>query len=341
MPNEADTCRKFVVPKLQSAGWDEEPYCINEQKTFTDGRIIVTGQRSKRRPGQRADYILRYRPDFPIAVVEAKPTYATSSDGLQQAKEYAEILGLKFAYSTNGTGIVEFDYTTGVESKLDQFPNPEELWNRLTQDESITDAAGKKILAPTYRVGEFTPRYYQEIAINRVVQKIASGENRILLTMATGTGKTFVAFQICWKLWTSKWNQAGNQRKPRFLFLADRNILVDDPMAKTFAPFADARFKITGGKSVHSREMYFATYQSLAEDANRTGLFREFAKDFFDLIIIDECHRGSARETSSWRDILDYFSPASLLNRSERIYTHANQRVRLHRCFNKMQRSWF
>lgn len=313
MANEADTCRRFVVPKLQAAGWDDEPHQINEQRTFTDGRIIVAGARGKRRPGKRADYILRHRADFPIAVVEAKPSYANTGDGLQQAKEYAEILGLKFAYATNGKGIVEFDYTTGLETSIDAFPTPSELWHRLTSSEQISDEAEGNILAPAYHLSGFDPRYYQEIAINRAVQAIAGGGSRILLTMATGTGKTVVAFQICWKLWSSRWNLSGGHRKPRILFLADRNILVDDPMSKTFAPFGDARHKITGGNSIHSREMYFATYQSIAEDANRVGLFRDYAPDFFDLIVIDECHRGSARATSSWRKILDYFEPATKL----------------------------
>ena len=310
MPNEADTCRRYVVPRLQAAGWDNDPYRINEQVTFTDGRIIVAGQRSRRRPGKRADYILRFRPDFAIAVVEAKPTYATPGEGLQQAKDYAEILGLKFAYATNGHGIVEFDYTTGLEREISAFPTPAELWARLTADQSLTSDAAERLLSPAYHLSGKSPRYYQEIAINRAVQAVAQGNPRILLTMATGTGKTVVAFQICWKLWNSRWNRAGEHRRPRILYLADRNILVDDPMAKTFAPFGDARWKIAGGRAIQSREMYFAIYQSIASDANRPGLYREFAPDFFDLIIVDECHRGSARDDSNWREILDYFQPA-------------------------------
>jgi len=310
MPNEADTCRRYVVPRLQAAGWDNDPYRINEQVTFTDGRIVVAGRRGRRRPGKRADYILRYRPDFPIAVVEAKPTYATPGEGLQQAKDYAEILGLKFAYATNGHGIIEFDYTTGLEREIAEFPTPEELWARLTKDESLSTEAGDRLLVPAYHLSGKSPRYYQEIAINRAVQAVAQNNPRILLTMATGTGKTVVAFQICWKLWSSRWNRTGEYRRPRILYLADRNILVDDPMAKIFAPFGDARWKIANGRAVHSREMYFAIYQSIARDANRPGLYREFAPDFFDLIIVDECHRGSARDDSNWREILDYFEPA-------------------------------
>lgn len=310
MPNEADTCRRYIVPRLQAAGWDADPYRINEQVTFTDGRIVVTGQRGRRRPGKRADYILRYRPDFPIAVVEAKASYATPGEGLQQAKEYAEILGLRFAYSTNGHGIVEFDFATGIERELSEFPTPEELWNRLQDDQSLTETESEQILVPAYHLSGKSPRYYQEIAINRTIQAIAQSRQRVLLTMATGTGKTVVAFQICWKLWNSRWNRTGEHRRPRILYLADRNILVDDPMAKTFAPFGDARWKITGGRAVQSREMYFSIYQSIASDANRPGLYREYAPDFFDLIIVDECHRGSARDDSNWREILEYFEPA-------------------------------
>lgn len=310
MANEADTCRRYVVPRLQAAGWENEPHRINEQVTFTDGRIVVAGQRSRRRPGKRSDYILRYRPDLAIAVVEAKAEYATPGDGLQQAKDYAEILGLKFAYATNGHGIVEFDYLTGLERELDAFPTPAELWVRLTSGESLSPDAAERLLAPAYHLSGKSPRYYQEIAINRAIQAIATGNRRSLLTMATGTGKTVVAFQICWKLWASRWNRTGEHRRPRILYLADRNILIDDPMAKTFAPFGDARWKIENGQAVQSREMYFAIYQAIARDEHRPGLYREFAPDFFDLIIVDECHRGSARDNSNWREILDYFEPA-------------------------------
>lgn len=309
MPNEADTCRRYVVPRLQAAGWDNDSYRINEQVTFTDGRIIVAGRRGHRRPGKRADYVLRYRADFPIAVVEAKPTYATPADGLQQAKDYAEILGLKFAYATNGEGIVEFDYLTGLERNIGAFPTPDELWSRLNQREQLSPRATELVLAPAYHQLGRLPRYYQEIAISRAVQAIAQGVPRVLITMATGTGKTEVAFQICWKLWSSGWNRIGQNRKPRILYLADRNILVEDPMSKTFAPLGDARHRISG-QAVHGREMYFATYQAIARDERRPGLYREYASDFFDLIIVDECHRGSARDDSNWREILEYFQPA-------------------------------
>ena len=308
--NEADTCRTYVVPKLQAAGWDTDPHRISEQVTFTDGRIIVAGRKARRRPGKRADYILRFRPDMPIGVVEAKPEYKTPGEGLQQAKEYAEILGLKFAYGTNGAGIVEFDYTTGLERELDAFPTPDQLWSRLCGEQQLTPDQADRLLAPSYHLSGKSPRYYQVIAINRTVQALLQGRRRVLLTMATGTGKTVVAFQICWKLWNSHWNREGAHRRPRILYLADRNILIDDPKDKTFAPFGDARWKIENGVAQKGREMYFAIYQAIARDERRPGLYREYAPDFFDLIIVDECHRGSASDTSNWREILEYFEPA-------------------------------
>lgn len=310
MSNEADTCRKYVLPKLVESGWDNEPHRINEQITFTDGRIVLAGNKVKRRPQKRADYLLRYTRDYLIAVVEAKPDYLSAGDGLQQAKDYAEILGLKFAYATNGKEIIEFDYLTGQEQVLSGFPTPEDLWQRLQSSQAITPDAAQRILSPYYHHSGKSPRYYQEIAINRVVQSVLQDKKRILLTMATGTGKTVVAFQICWKLWNARWNATGEHRRPKILYLADRNILVDDPKDKIFAPFGDARWKIENGESNKSREMYFAIYQSLAKDERRPGLYKEYRPDFFDLIIVDECHRGSARDSSNWREILEYFSPA-------------------------------
>ena len=247
---------------------------------------------------------------MPLAVVEAKPRDVQAGDGMQQAKEYAEILGLRFAYATNGLSILEFDYTTGQELELQQFPSPDELWRRLTQTERITDDTAERLLTPSYHLSGKSPRYYQEIAINRSVQAVLQGRPRILLTMATGTGKTDVAFQICWKLWSSHWNQEGSYRRPRILYLSDRSILIDDPKDKIFAPFGDARHKIENGIASKSREMYFAIYQSIARDERRPGLYREYDPAFFDLIIVDECHRGSATDESNWREILEYFHPA-------------------------------
>lgn len=311
MTTEADTCRKYITPKLLASGWDEEPCCINEQRTFTDGRIHREGNRWKRKPQKRADYLLRYTRDFTIAVVEAKPENKPAADGLQQAKEYAEILSLKFAYATNGHEIIEFDFITGRESFLEAFPTPTELWNRLARKEGIEDKQIKScLLTPSNLATGKEPRYYQEIAINRVVQAILRGKRRVLVTMATGCGKTLVAFQICWKLWSSRWNRTGEHRRPKILYLADRNVLVDKPKDIIFAPFGDARYKIENGEVVKSREMYFAIYQAISKDERRPGLYKEFPRDFFDLVIVDECHRGSAREDSNWREILEYFAPA-------------------------------
>jgi type I restriction enzyme R subunit len=311
MPTEADTCRKFVVPKLQAAGWDNEPYSIAEQRTITDGRIVPVGKGFVRRPSKRVDYLLRYRRDFPLAVVEAKSEYKTAADGLQQAKQYAEMLGLKFAYASNGPDTIEFDYFTGVEKTIIAYPSPEELWRRYRDGKQLKDdTAVGQLLTPINFVLRQGERYYQEIAINRAVEAIVTGKRRVLLTMATGTGKTPVAFQICWKLWNACWNRTGEHRRPKILYLSARNILVDDPKDKIFAQFGDARTKIENRNAIKSREIYFAIYQALAKDENRTGLYEEYAKDFFDLVIVDECHRGSAREDSKWREILEYFEPA-------------------------------
>ena len=310
--NEADTCRKYVVPKLQAVGWDDRPHAINEQRTFTDGRIVFVGGSARRGKQKRADYLLRYRPDFPIAIVEAKARYKHAADGLQQAKDYAEILGLRFAYATNGDGIVEFDYTTGTERAVADFPTPEHLWTRLRLADGPTDdRAAERLLTPTFADRTKPLRYYQEIAVNRAIQAVLQRRRRVLLTLCTGAGKTAVAFQICWKLWQARWNARGDSRRPKILFLADRNVLIDDPMAKDFLPFGEARHRIAGGVAAKSRDMYFATYQTMAEDESRPGLYREYGREFFDLIVVDECHRGSARNDSAWREILEWFEPAA------------------------------
>ncbi len=197
-----------------------------------------------------------------------------------------------------------------MEREIDTFPTPDELWRRLAGQEQLAPEVADRLLTPTYNLSGKHPRYYQEIAINRTVRAILLGDRRVLLTMATGTGKTFVAFQICWKLWSSRWNRTGEHRRPKILYLADRNVLVDDPKDKTFTPFGDARIKIGEGELSYGREMYFAIYQAIAKDERRPGLYREFPRDFFDLIVVDECHRGSARDDSNWREILEYFEPA-------------------------------
>jgi len=304
--SEADTCRKEVTPKLYHANWSDEQ--ILEQRTFTDGKIVVLGRKARRKKGKRADYILRYKTDYPIAVIEAKKKYTKAADGLQQAKDYAEILGLNFAYASNGVEIIEYDFTTGLESKIINFPTPEELWKRESIKENIDESIQETLLKPFHSFASKKPRYYQTIAINRAVKKILEGKKRLLLTMATGTGKTTVSFQIIYKLWNNRWNQRNDHRRPKILFIADRSILVNDPHSKDFAIFGDARCLVPDEGIVTSREIYFSTYQSLAEYESKEGNFRKFPRDFFDMIIIDECHRGSASDESNWRKILDYFT---------------------------------
>lgn len=307
--NEADTCRKYITPKLHAAGWDDDQ--IREQVTFTDGRIVPSGRRAVRKEQCRADYILRYTSDYPIAVVEAKAEGVNAYDGFGQAKGYAEILGVKFAYATNGHEILEFDYNTGETRELKRFPSPDQLWERLNRGKSFDDGSRKEqLLSPTR--SKYPLRYYQEIAINRAVEAILSGKKRLLLTLATGTGKTPIAAQIAWKLWNSRWNLKNKHVRPKILFLADRNFLVDDPYTKHFSMFGEARHKIQSEVNT-SRDMYFAIYQAVDDDEWKPGLYREYPADFFDLIIVDECHRGSAKDESNWREILNYFSSAAQL----------------------------
>ena len=305
---EADTCRKFVLPKLYESDWTNEQ--IAEQRYFTAGKIIISGRKGRRTKAKRTDYLLRYTTNFPLAVVEAKASYKTAADGLEQAKEYAQLLGLKFAYATNGIDIIEFDFATGLQTSKENFPTPSELLQRWQEQESCTPKALELLIKPLRPNPDKPLRYYQEIAINRALQAILSGRKRLLLTLATGTGKTSVAFQIAYKLWENRWNRNGEHRRPKILFLADRGVLVDEPHNKDFAVFGEARCIMPDNGFPTSREMYFSTYQALAEDANREGAFRKFPPNFFDLIIIDECHRGSASDESSWRAILDYFTGA-------------------------------
>jgi len=297
LSTEADTCRRYVVKKIYAAGWNDDQ--ISEQKSITHGRIL-TGKKLRRMEPKRPDYILHYKPNQDIAVIEAKAEYKKPADGLQQAIEYAQMLDVKFAYSTNGHGIVEHDFITGKESTRTSFPPVEELWQRLREAEGIDENVAEQLQTPYYNYANMEPRYYQEVAINRAFQAILKGRKRSLLTLATGTGKTFIAFQLCWRLWNARWNRAGEHRRPRVLYLSDRTILIDDPKDKTFAPFGDARHRIRK-EAIKSREIYFATYQSIAEDDTREGVFREYPPDFFDLIIVDECHRGSASDDSNWR----------------------------------------
>lgn len=272
---------------------------------------MFVGGEARRGRRKRADYILRFRPDYPIAVIEAKAEYRSAQDGVQQARDYAEVLGLRFAYASNGREIIEIDVTAGTERSRSDFPTPADLWDLQRDQLHLASASAEAtLLTPGFPDPERPPRYYQEIAVNRALEAITSGQTRTLLNLCTGAGKTAVAFQLCWRLWAAGWNKRGDHRKPKILFLADRNILVDDPKDKTFAPFGDARWKLGLGAVSHGRDIYFSTYQAIASDERRPGLYREFTRNFFDFIVIDECHRGSAREDSSWREILDWFAPA-------------------------------
>ena len=303
MPTEADTCRTYIVPNLHDAGWEDE--YITEQMVLTCGRIVPIGDRHIRKEGLRPDYVLFIRQNIPIAVVEAKAEYKSPAAGLQQAIQYAEMMGLKFAYASNGKGIVEHDFITGMERNLDAFPSPDELWERLKGTFNFQSEKEEKDALSDYwqEVGGKAARYYQQVAINRTVNAVLAGQPRILITMATGTGKTFVAFQIAWRLWKAK-------RKKKILFLADRNVLIDQAKDRTFSPMGQALQKIQG-TAVKSREVYFALYQALANPVTGENLYEQYPRDFFDLIIVDECHRGSANEEGSWRKILDYFNSAT------------------------------
>lgn len=309
MLNEADTCRIYVTKSLYATGWTDDQ--IREQYFFTNGRITGADGMERRGERNKADYLLGLHRGLPMAVVEAKASYKKSSDGLGQAKDYATTLGVLFAYSTNGTGIVEFDQTTGITSDLSSFPSPETLWKRIRQHQGHEDERSvEPLLQPDNLQNDREPRYYQRIAINRTVEAIAKGRKRVLVTLATGTGKTDVAFQVCWKLSTARWTRIGARREPKILFLADRDVLVSEPMARAFAPFGEARHRIYSNHTSRARSMYFATYQALAGDESRPPLYEKFPRDFFDLVVVDECHRGSASEDSQWRQILEYFHPA-------------------------------
>jgi type I restriction enzyme, R subunit len=310
--NEADTCRRFITPALTRAGWSIDTQ-ISEQVRFTDGRVVPQGRAGRRMPGKRADYVLSYRPDNPLAIVEAKAYEVPAANGLQQAIEYADILGLPFAFATNGRDILWRNLLAGDERRLDEFPSPEVLWQLVVDHAGIDDAAVDVLLTPSFHDASRRLRYYQTLAVNQALARLAQGHEKVLLTLATGTGKSVIAFQICWRLWQAAWNRRGVRgRRPRMLYLADRGVLIDQPMLQHFAPFGDSMKKVDRATTL-GREMYFATYQQIAEDERRPGLYREYPPDFFDLVIIDECHRGSARDESTWRGILDHFTGAAKL----------------------------
>ncbi|MFF0760574.1 EcoAI/FtnUII family type I restriction enzme subunit R [Streptomyces sp. NPDC003737] len=313
--DEATTCRDYVLPRLKDeSGW--LPGQIKEQVPVTAGRIVRAGRSHRRQRPLQADFVLEIADGVPVAVVEAKRAFADPRDGLQQAKVYAEQLDLPVAISTNGHGVAMFNFLTGEETNPEYFPRPDELWGLYLTHHGVTNSKIADVLRePFSRVLKHTdgtpkePRYYQRIAIHRTVAACLSGQrDRLLLTMATGTGKTFTAMQIVWKL-MQYWEHTGQAGLKRVLYLTDRDSLIEQPMRNDFTPvFGEAVHRIRGEKDT-ARSIYFATYQALANVA-RTDLFKEYPSDFFDLVIVDECHRGSANEQSSWRAILQHFSPA-------------------------------
>ena len=308
--SERDICTKYISPALERAGWDMHKQ-VREEVSFTDGRIYVKGNLSARGKRKRADYILYYKPNIPIAIIEAKENTYSVKSGIQQGLDYATILDIPSVFSSNGDGFYEHDRTCSNETierelPLDQFPSPEELWQRYKRYKGIETAEAERITAQDYFFDGTcrSPRYYQQIAINRSVEAIAKDQQRLLLTMATGTGKTYTAFQIIHRLW-----KAG--AKKRILFLADRNALIDQTRRGDFRHFKDKMTVIKNKKIDKSFEIYLALYQGLTNYDEDKDAYREFSSDFFDLIVIDECHRGSASEDSAWREILDYFNSAT------------------------------
>ena len=332
--SEDDISVKFITPALIQSGWDETTQ-IRRQVSFTKGRIIVRGKLVSRGKAKKADFVLYFQ-HYPIALIEAKKSKFADGHGMQQALDYATTLQVPFVFSSNGNGFVFHDRTgqsVAIESNLalDAFPSPAELWSKYRQWKKLDAAQEKIVLQPYYDDGsDKGPRYYQRNAINAAVEAIAKGQDRVLLVMATGTGKTYTAFQIIWRLWKSDW-KIGKQK--RVLFLADRNILIDQTMVNDFRPFGATMAKLsTSAKTIEradgssielttaidahrridtSYEIYLGLYQALTGPEYRQKLYREFSKDFFDLIVIDECHRGSAAEDSAWREILEYFNSAT------------------------------
>lgn len=329
--SERDICTKFITPALRQAGWDELLQ-IREEVGFTKGRIIVRGKLVTRGQAKRADYILYYKPNIPLALIEAKDNSHSVGDGMQQALDYAATLDIPFVFSSNGDGFVFHD-RTGLSNPreanlaLDAFPSPADLWARYRAWKGLDAEAEQVVLQDYYGDGsDKAPRYYQVNAVNAAIEAIAKSRNRVLLVMATGTGKTYTAFQIIWRLW-----KAG--RAKRVLYLADRNVLIDQTMVNDFRPFGGTMAKLStrsktierdDGASIEittamdsrrridtAYEIYLGLYQAITGPEERQKIYREFSREFFDLIVIDECHRGSAAEDSAWREILEYFSGAT------------------------------
>ncbi len=304
--SEEDIKMKYITPAIEKAGWDIKTQ-VRAEYTFTDGRIIVRGNLVARGKRKRADYLLSYKPNMPLAIIEAKDNKKPMGAGMQQGLEYAEILDIPFIYSSNGDGFIEHDRFTGKERELslDEFPSPNELWERYKKGKGIQPHE-ERVIEEDYffDMSGKSPRYYQRVAINRVIEAIAKGQDRILLVMATGTGKTYTAFQIIYRLWKSR-------TKKRILFLADRNILIDQTMANDFKHFGDKMIKVNRKNVSKAHEIYLALYQSMTGSEEWQDIYKQFSPDFFDLVIVDECHRGSAKDNSAWREVLEYFSSAT------------------------------
>lgn len=300
--SETEIRTRYITPSLVNAGWSYDN--IHEEKSFTDGRVIDKGHGEySRGERKRTDYLLTYNSSY-IAIVEAKDNNHPIGYGMQQAIDYAEMLDVPFAFSSNGDGYIKKNMITKeeVEIGLDEFPSPEDMWKEYITCSGISEEQERIIKEPLYP-SKYAPRYYQQIAIERTLKAVANGQDRVLLVMATGTGKTYTAFQIIYRLWKSR-------TKKRILFLADRNILIDQTMVNDFAPFKGVMTKIKG-KYDPAYEVYLGLYQQLKGSDGRPDLYKTFPSDFFDLIVVDECHRGSAAEDSSWREVLSYFGSAT------------------------------
>ena len=306
--SEQDIRSKFITPAITNVGWDLHEQ-IREGYGFTHGRISVHGKKPIRGKKKEADYLLSYKQGLPLAVVEAKNNNYSVGDGMQQALEYAEILDVPFVFSSNGDGFLFHDKTaSGLSEKelsLQEFPSPDELYKRYCIWKGLEKETERIATSDFFNDRDYKEiRYYQRIAINRTVEAIAKGQKRILLVMATGTGKTLVAFQTIWRLWRSG-------VKKRILFLADRNILIDQTKTNDFKPFGEKMHKITNRNADKAYEIYLALYQAITGNEEKSKIYKQFSPDFFDLIVIDECHRGSAKDDSAWREILEYFSSAT------------------------------
>ena len=307
--SEQDICSKFILPAVTKVGWDLEAQ-IREQFAFTAGRIIVRGKTVTRGEKKRADMVLFYKPNFPLALIEAKGNSHPVGSGMQQALEYAEALDIPFVFSSNGDAFLEHNRLSikgpmEQELSLTSFPSPEQLYNRFKEHKHITPKI-EEVIGQDYfqEMGGKQPRYFQQVAINRSVEAISKGQKRILLVMATGTGKTYTAFQIIWRLWKSK-------TKKRVLFLVDRNILADQAIINDFKHFSDKMVKIQHRNIDKSYEVYLALYQGISGIEEEKNTFKQFSPDFFDLVIVDECHRGSANANALWHDVLEYYKSAT------------------------------